>query len=311
MRIVLTGATGFVGKPLCSYLVGAEHEVTVLSRDAGRAKVQLGQRIDTVTWGPTAGSEWKRRVAAADAVIHLAGEPLGNRRWTPQFKQRIRASRVETTKALVEAMGDSVRRPRVLVSASAIGYYGDRGSEVLTEESPPGEDFLAHVCRLWEAEAVRAEALGVRVARMRLGIVLGPRGGALEKMLYPTRLHVSPWKMGLGGRLGSGRQWMSWVHISDVLRMLTWAASTQEVTGPVNVVSPNPVTNIQFTEALAKAIGIWEPIPVPPFALRLIAGEFADAMLASQRAAPQVAERLDYRFRVPELDPALPGLLRR
>src|SRR5581483_8396570 len=231
MKIVVTGATGFIGRPLCMAFLEADHAVTVLSRDANKARGKLGIKVRSLTWGADASEEWKQAVAEADVVVHLAGEGVGARRWTPEFKETLRASRVETTRALVEAMRGSKNQPGALISASAVGYYGDRGDETLTEESPPGSDFLAELGTAWEAEAQKAEAFGARVARMRLGIVLGG-GGALERMLYPfPALPFSPWKLGLGGPLGSGRQWMSWVHLADAVGMFFWAATNARVQG--------------------------------------------------------------------------------
>ena len=237
----------------------------------------------------------------ADAVIHLAGEPLAQR-WTAEAKRRIRESRVAGTRNLVEALAALPRRPEALICASAIGYYGSRGDEVLTESSAPGSGFLPEVCVAWEREAQAAEAFGMRVVRVRTGLVLDAGGGALVRMLPPFR-------MGVGGRLGSGRQWMSWIHLEDLAALFQFAVESQ-VRGPLNAVAPNPVTNSDFTRELARALRRPAVFPVPGFALRLLFGEMADVLLASQRVAPGAAEAAGFRFRFPQLAPALEGLLR-
>jgi uncharacterized protein (TIGR01777 family) len=304
LNIVVTGATGFVGRALCAELIGAGHRVTSLTRDAGRARSLLGTQMAHVAWGGKGGDDWKSAVAEADAVIHLAGESVGAQRWTPEFKARIRSSRIETTHRLVEALLGAERRPRALVNASAVGYYGDCGDETVTEEHRPGADFLAKVCQEWEAEASRAREAGVRVALMRIGIVLGP-GGALEKMLHPLPLPINLWKLGLGGPLGSGRQWMPWIHLDDVVGLLRWAATEADLNGPCNTTAPAPVTNREFARALGRIYGRPAVASVPAFALRAMLGEFADSVLEGQKAIPAVAQKLGYRFRITDLEKAL------
>ena len=235
--------------------------------------------------------------AGVDAVFHLVGEPVAQR-WTGAARRRMYDSRVGGTRALVDAIAASGHRPRVLVSASAGGNYGDRGDEVLGEDAGPGTDFLADLCQAWEAQAGRATALGVRVVCLRLGIVLANDGGALARMLGPFRL-------GLGGRLGDGRQWMPWVGIDDLVGLLLHAAATDGLSGPVNAASPNPVRNADFTRALGAALGRSTPLPVPRLALRAAFGGFADAMLASQRVAPRRALETGYVFRHAEIADAL------
>src|SRR5579862_7667994 len=307
LDIVVTGATGFIGRPLCAELVGAGHRVTALARDAERARSLLGSSVTAVGWAG-ADDGWRQTVARADAVIHLAGESVAGHRWTPEFKAKIRASRVEPTRALVEAMRQA-QCPPALISASAVGYYGDRGDEVVTEESPPGKGFLAEVCVAWEAEAMRASEAGARVVRMRTGVVLG-KGGALEKMLQPLPLPFNPWQLGLGGPMGSGRQWLPWIHLDDVVGLYVWAATTTQVTGPCNATAPNPVTNAEFAHAIGRALHRHENLPVPAFALKIALGEFADSLLTGQKALPTVPEKLGYRFRFANLDPTLVSLLR-
>jgi uncharacterized protein (TIGR01777 family) len=277
MNISISGASGFVGRHLMESLAQAGHSPRALSRHA-----------------PSAES-----LREADAIIHLAGEPLAQR-WTAAAKQRIRESRVAGTRNLVEALAKLPRRPDVLICASAIGYYGSRGDEVLTESSAPGSGFLPEVCVAWEREAQAAEAFGMRVVRVRTGVVLDARGGALVRMLPPFR-------MGVGGRLGSGRQWMSWIHLEDLAALFQFALESQ-VRGPLNGVAPNPVTNSDFTRELARTLRRPAVFPVPGFALRLLFGEMADVLLASQRVVPGAAEAAGFRFRFPQLAPALESL---
>ncbi len=287
MRVLVTGGTGFVGKAACDALRAAGHTVTVVSRDPGRVPARA------VGWDAlgTVMSE-------TDAVVNLAGEPIAGGRWTAARKAAIRSSRVEATRALVDAVSAATPRPKVLVNASAIGFYGERGDEAVDETAAPGAGFLARVCVEWEAEAQRAQALGLRVVVLRLGIVLAPDGGALSAMLLPFRA-------GLGGPLGGGRQWMSWVHRDDVVGLLREAVANEEYGGPVNATSPNPVTNRDFTHALGRALHRPAMLPVPGFGLRLLMGEMATMLLGGQRVLPRVAERLGYGWRQPELPAAL------
>jgi hypothetical protein len=236
--------------------------------------------------------------ADVEAVFHLAGEPVAQGRWTAAKKRRIRDSRVLGTRNLVTSIGNMLPRPRVLICASATGYYGDRGAELLDESSPSGQGFLAEVCRAWEAEALEAEKHGVRVVLARLGVVLAPRGGALERMLLPFRL-------GLGGKLGSGQQWMSWIHVDDAVGLLLHAAERKDVRGPINLVSPTPVSNQDFTRELARALGRPALFAVPRLALNLALGEVSDVLLESQRVVPKLARQSGYAFAYPELGPAL------
>jgi uncharacterized protein (TIGR01777 family) len=242
-------------------------------------------------------------IRGADAVVHLAGEGVADHLWTPARKQAIRDSRVGGTRALVRAIATvpSEARPRALISASAIGYYGDRGDEQLDEQSQSGNDFLAEVCTAWEQEAFAAEKLGVRTVVVRLGVVLGKEGGALQKMLLPFRL-------GLGGRLGSGRQWMSWIHLDDLVSLFVSVIGDGNATGAINGVAPTPVTNAVFTAALGKVLYRPVILSVPAFALRLTLGEMSAILLASQRALPRAAERLGFTFRYPYIRSALAAL---
>jgi hypothetical protein len=299
MNITISGASGFIGRRLLKSLAKAGHSLHVLSRHAG-TNLPAGVRIST--WDPLKGPPPAESLREADAIIHLAGEPVAQR-WTAEAKRRIRESRVAGTRNLVEALVTLTQRPEALICAAAIGYYGSRGDEVLTESSAPGSGFLPEVCVAWEREAQAAEALGVRVVRVRMGLVLDAGGGALQRMLPPFR-------MGVGGRLGNGRQWMSWIHLEDLAALFQFAVESQ-VRGPLNGVAPNPVTNSDFTRELARALGRPAVFPVPGFALRLLFGEMADVLLDSQRVAPGAPEAAGFRFRFPQLAQALAGLLGR
>jgi uncharacterized protein (TIGR01777 family) len=256
-------------------------------------------------WNPAARTIEAEALEGADAVIHLAGESVASGRWTPEKKRRIRDSRVEGTRFLCEALGRLAKPPRVLLSASAIGYYGDRGDAELREAGGQGEGFLAEVCGEWERATGSAEADGIRVVHLRLGIVLTPAGGALGKMLPPFQL-------GIGGRLGTGRQFMSWIAMDDVIGAVSHALVTDEIRGAVNVVSPNPATNAEFTRTLGRVLRRPALLPVPAAVLRILFGELADeGLLASARVVPDRLLQTGYRFRYPHLDGALRHLLGR
>jgi uncharacterized protein (TIGR01777 family) len=298
MKIAITGASGFIGRRLMKLLAARGHRLHVLSRHAG---TNLPAGVQLSVWDPLLGPAPEDALLDADAVLHLAGEPVAQR-WTAAAKQRIRDSRVVGTSHLVAALADCSPRPATLVCASAIGYYGSRGDELLSEDSAPGTGFLADVCVGWEREAAKAEALGMRVTRIRTGVVLDPRGGALKPMLRPFR-----W--GLGGPLGGGRQWMSWIHATDLAEMFRFAL--ENPAPPVlNGVAPGAVTNADFTRALASALHRPAFLPLPKFALRLLFGEMADMLLASQRVAPVAAEAAGFQFQHPQLAEALGDLLR-
>jgi uncharacterized protein (TIGR01777 family) len=292
LKALVTGASGLLGRELLRHLSGAH----VLSR----SPEVLRSTTASPSWAWRAEAE-RAPTAAFDeveAVFHLAGEPVAQGRWSAAKKQRIRDSRVLGTRNLVASIGDILPRPRVLVCASAIGYYGDRGDELLEETSAPGQGFLAEVCRAWEAEALEAEKHGVRVVLARMGIVLAARGGALDRMRLPFRL-------GLGGKLGNGEQWMSWVHLDDAVGLLLHAATRKELRGPINVVSPTPVSNQDFTRQLARALERPAVLAMPRLALSLALGEVSGALLGSQRVVPRVAQQSGYAFAYPELGPAL------
>ena len=297
MRALVTGATGFIGRRLVAKL----DRPAVLTRDPERARELLGPDVAIFPWNPVAGPPPSDAFRAVDTVFNLAGENVGEKRWTRKRKAAIRESRVAGTRHLVEAIGNLREKPRVLVSISAVGYYADRGDEPLDESAAPGNDFLAEVCVAWEGEASRAAGLGLRVVTPRMGVVLGP-GGALKKML-------TPFKLGVGGRLGSGAQWMPWIHADDAVGLLLHSARTGSLSGPVNAVSPELVTNREFTKALGAALGRWTIFPMPGFMLRIVVGEFAGALLGSQRVVPRAAEKSGYTFVQPRLDAALRSIL--
>lgn len=298
MKCIVSGGTGFIGRRLVDRLRRDNNYVAVWSRKPG-----LERRIGVAShfWDPLTGEPPEESVNAMDAVVHLAGEPVAHR-WNDELKRRIRDSRVLGTRRLVDAIGRVQHKPKALVCASAIGYYGNRGDEVLTEASGPGKGFLADVCRAWEDEAERARDFGLRVIRMRIGFVLGTDGGALAQMLPVFRA-------GAGGRLGSGRQWMPWIHVDDVTEAFTYAVEN-EVGGVWNVTAPNPVRNSEFTEKLGAAVHRPAIVPVPQFALKLAFGELAQHMLDSARVVPGEPLKAGFRFRFPELGPALADLTR-
>jgi len=298
MNITITGATGFIGRRLAESLVADRHQVNVLTR---RTDAKLSPAVWISAWDPLAREVPPESLRDAEAIVHLAGEPVAQR-WTPAAKAAIRESRVHSTRRLVEALSTRSKRPAVLVTASAIGIYGSRGDEVLTESSPVAAGFLADVCVEWEKQAELAEALGIRVVRLRTGIVLGRGGGALARMLPPFRA-------GVGGRLGSGRQWMSWIHIDDLVGLIRHAID-RPLSGVVNATAPNPVTNAEFTSKLAATLRRPAFFPVPAFAVRMLFGEMSEIVLASQRALPKAASAAGYAFKYPELGPALEAILR-
>lgn len=297
MRALVTGATGFIGRSLVRSL----ERPVVLTRRPDPAKKILGD-VEAICWEPESGPPTRQAFRGVDTVFHLAGEPVAEGRWSSAKRDRIRDSRVLGTHNLVTALESLQERPRVLVCASAVGIYGSRGDEILDETSKPGEDYLAEVCQAWEEEAHGADPLGVRVVTARIGIVLGQGGGALKKMLLP-------FKLGLGGRLGSGRHWMPWVHLEDLIGLLHHAAMTDEISGAMNAVSPAPVTNNEFTRTLAAALHRPALFPAPEFALRWALGEVASVLLASQRVVPKVAGKTGFQFRYPALKGAIRAAL--
>jgi hypothetical protein len=278
MTVAVTGASGFIGRRLTKLLEARGDAVRPVSlRTAPRSE----------------------DLAGCDAVVHLAGEPVAQR-WSAAVRRRIVESRVEGTRGLIAAMRP--HRPNVLVSASAVGYYGSRGEEVLTEHIAVGTDFLSEVSAAWEREAVEAEKFGVRVVRLRIGVVLGAGGGALAKM-------VTPFRLCMGGKVGSGKQWMSWIHLDDLCKMILFALGESTLRGVLNATSPHPVTNVEFTRALARTLHRPAVLPVPSLALRLMFGEMSQVLLASQRAVPEAALRAGFEFQYPDVAAALVQIL--
>lgn len=297
MKVAVSGATGLIGTALRESLVADGHQVLALTRHDRLPP------LETITWDVDHGRFDAGALEGVDAVVHLAGEPIAQR-WNDARKKAIRESRVKSTRLLVEGLKSLKTKPRVLVSASAIGLYGDRGDEELVETSPPGEGFLAETCQAWEQAAMEAMGLGIRTAVIRTGILLSTRGGALKKMLLPFRL-------GAGGPVGSGNQWMSWVHIDDHIRALRFILDKDDLMAAVNVTAPNPVQNRAFGKALGRAVSRPALLPTPAFALKLIFGEMASILLEGQRVLPKKLLDNGYRFRFPELGPALSDLLTR
>jgi len=298
MKILVSGAAGLVGSSLVPSLAAEGHEVLRLVR---RPLAGSGE----IPWDPAGGVLDPTRLEGVDAVIHLAGEPVADGRWNDEKKRRIRDSRVGGTETLARALAACARRPATLVCASAIGFYGDRGDEVLSESSAPGTGFLPETCVAWERACRPAAEAGIRVANLRFGVVLSPDGGALKRMLLPFKLL-------LGGRLGGGSQWMSWIAMDDAIGAIRHALATGSLDGPVNAVSPRPVTNAEFTRTLGHVLGRWTPVPMPAFAARLAFGEVADALLlASTRVEPARLLATGYAFREPELEGALRRILGR
>lgn len=299
MRILVSGSSGFLGTSLIETLEREGHQVVRLVRPGSRSTQATATRVQVARWDPLAGQFEVSPAEGADALVHLAAASIAGGRWNAARKDLLRTSRIEATRHLVGALSGLQHPPRVIVAASGTGYYGNRGDEILSEMSAPGSDFLATLCRDWEAEAARAAEFGARVVTLRFGLILAGHGGALRRI-------AAPFKFGVGGRLGSGRQWMSWLMIGEAVRMIGFALVNSEVVGPMNAVTPNPVRNSDFTRLLAKAMRRPTHFPAWAFALRLALGEMADALLlSSQRVIPSRLEQAGYRFMQPDLAVAL------
>jgi uncharacterized protein (TIGR01777 family) len=296
LQVLISGASGLVGRELTAFLERRGDSVLKLVRTKERAD-------KNIYWDPEAGILDGAGLENVDAVVHLAGENISEGKWTDEKKARIRDSRIKGTTLLSNRISSLKTKPRVLVSASAIGIYGNRGSEVLTENSSPGDDFLSGVCRDWESSTNAAKEAGIRVVNARIGIVLSKAGGALGKLLVP-------FKMGVGGRVGDGKQYMSWIAIADLISAIAFAIETDFLNGPVNLVAPNPVTNEAFTNALGEVLSRPTILPAPAFAMRMLFGEMADALLlSSARVIPEKLISSGYKFQYPELKSALKSVL--
>ena len=295
MRLVIAGGTGFIGSALCARLIDLGHSLTILARTQSPGPILSNK--DWIIWQPGSPGPWEEAIDGADGVINLAGEPIA-RRWTQSQKERIRKSRMDTTRDLVTAIGKAKARPKFLLNSSAVGYYGPRGDEPITEDAGPGSDFLSRVCIEWEEEAKKAEAFGVRVIRLRTGVVMGRGGGALAKM-------VPPFKLFIGGPLGTGRQWMSWIQMEDEIGLMVHLMERPEVMGAINATAPGPVTMKEFCQTLGRVLRRPSWAPVPAFVLRVLMGEMSDMVLTGQRVLPVKAQESGYVFKHPNLSEAL------
>ena len=300
-NVLVTGGTGFIGSRVCQALHQKGDSVYVLSRDPARAQSKLDSAKAVYGWNPETEKLPAEAASGTNAIIHLAGETIAGR-WNPEKKRKIRESRILSTRNLVASLNDADTKPDTLVCASAIGYYGGNRNESLTEASPAGTDFLAEVCAEWEAEAQKASQLGIRVVLVRIGLVLGLGGGLLQQVL-------PPFKMGIGGILGNGKQWMSWIHIDDVIGILLHALESGQIHGVLNATAPTPVQNVEFTKTLGAVLRRPTLLPVPTFGLKLMMGEFADFIVLSQNVIPERTEASGYEFYYRTLESALNALL--
>lgn len=303
MKVVIAGGTGFVGSALVETLLGRGDKVTLVTRSPTAATQRWDGRVDARLWNGRDPGPWVMAVSGADAVINLCGESVAGGRWTPERKLALIKSRVDSTRAVVKALAAADEKPMVFVNASAVGYYGATPAGDCPEDAAQGRDFLASLCGQWEREAAAADKLEVRVAMARFGVVLGTSGGALAKML-------TPFKLGAGGPLGSGRQPFPWVHLEDAVGALLFAIDDAKLSGPFNVTAPQARTNAEFTKALGRALRRPAFLPAPGFALRLALGEMSTLLLDGQRAVPAKLVERGYRFRHPALDGALASLVR-
>ena len=308
MRVFVTGGTGLIGAALVQRLLDRGDAVVALSRRLEHAKQLWGDRVQIIAGDPMHHGPWMDSVAGCDAVINLAGENIFSRRWNADFKQLIRDSRVKSTENVVAALARHPRHAdgtsKTLINASAIGYYGPRGDEELTEDAAPGDDFMAHACVEWEKAAKAAEQHGIRVAPIRTGIVLAKAGGALQKML-------TPFKMCVGGPVASGRQVMSWIHIDDEVGVILLTLDNAGIVGPINSTAPTPVTNREFSKTLGRVLHRPSFMKAPAFGLRVMLGEVANVVTKGQRVMPRAAQQAGYQFKFPDLEPALHDVLER
>ncbi|MCG8670635.1 MAG: TIGR01777 family oxidoreductase [Pseudomonadales bacterium] len=292
-HLLITGGTGFIGQKLCPFLMKEGYQLTVLTRNPEQAKKRLGDTINTITWTSEIAD-----LPPIDGVINLAGEGILDKRWSDTRKQELLNSRVALTEALVKAIVDSGHKPKTFINGSAVGFYGDCGDDVCSEKSAPGKDFAAMLCKQWEIAANRIKAIGCRLAIVRIGIVLDKKGGALERM-------AMPFKFGLGGKLGTGRQWFPWIHRDDLCKMILFLLNDNRCSGAYNATAPEPVTNSELTAALGKAMGRPTLLPAPGFALKLALGEASILLLGGQNAPPKKALQDGFKFQYTTIDHCL------
>ncbi len=304
MKIVVAGGSGFLGKALLKKLIEANHSVALLSRNPRAAQSNVPSSVQVEQWDAKSVGNWAQRIDGADAVINLTGESIGGKRWTAKQKEMILSSRIDSTRAVVEAIRQATLKPKLLINQSAVGYYGNVEVGNVTEDHPRGTDFLGEVASRWEVEARKAESLGVRVVTPRTGIVLDKNGGALQKLLLPFNLFI-------GGPLGSGRQWFPWIHLEDEINAFLFALENPKLSGPVNLAAPESVTMKQFCTALGKAMHRPSWAPVPGFVLKILLGEMAGPLLlGGQKVVPEKLSEAGYKFRFPKLEEALSDILK-
>jgi uncharacterized protein (TIGR01777 family) len=302
-KIIITGATGLIGTHICEELSKRGDELTIFSRNADKAKSKLPLANEYVEWDYRKPDEWKNQLNSKDAVIHLAGANLFGKRWTEDYKKKIIESRESSTRNIVNAIAEAKVKPKVFICASGVGYYGDSGDNVVTENSPSGNSFIAEVCKSWEGVASKVEKFGVRSVSIRTAIVLDKKEGALEKMILPFKFFV-------GGTLSSGKQWFPWIHIQDLVKIYLFALDNNEINGAVNASSPNPVRLKELTDEIGKILRRPSFFKVPAFALKIALGEFADEVLASIKVVPEKLEKHNFNFEFGNLRNALEDLLR-
>ncbi|MCQ3933095.1 MAG: TIGR01777 family protein [Chloroflexi bacterium] len=302
MRVIITGGTGLIGSALAKSLLADGHEVIVLSRNPGSAKIEPGVRIEN--WTARSGDGWSSLITSDTAIVNLAGAGIGDKRWSEDRKKLILESRVNAGAAVVDAIEKASEKPRVVIQSSAVGYYGTPGDQVLTEDSPAGEDFLADVCKQWEDSTQAVEGMGVRRAIIRSGVVLSMDGGALPRMLLPFKLMV-------GGPIGDGKHWFPWIHIDDEIKAIRFLIENENAKGVFNVMAPNPLTNGDFTHEVGKVMQKPAVIPVPKLTLQMMFGEMAIMVIDGQRAVPKRLQEHNFEFVYPTVEPALKNLFKK
>jgi uncharacterized protein (TIGR01777 family) len=301
-KIIITGATGFIGKKLSKALIERGEQLTIFTQSLEKGKTEIPNAYDYVRWDYNNPGEWEKHLNGKDAVIHLAGANLFGRRWNKEYKKTIMESREIGTRNIVEAISKAEKKPPVFICSSAVGYYGDSGNSTLTEDSPNGNDFLASVCMRWESSAAEVEKLGVRRVSIRTGLILSIEEGALKKMLLPFKLFI-------GGSLGDGKQWFPWIHVDDIIGIYLYALDNVNLKGSVNAAAPNPVRMKEFARTLGKTLHKPSFFSVPEFVLRVVLGEFAYAVTASLKVTPQKLKDMNYKFKFERLEDALKDLL--